>query len=64
MRLEVLRKIQKYSAVVEAPLRRAGITNKPKVAQNNETQREPKRKELEDVPDRGRNRGEGSTVLD
>ena len=49
---------------MEAPLRRAGITNKPKVAQNNETHREPKRKELEDVPDRGRNRGEGSTVLD
>ena len=49
---------------MEAPLRRAGITNKPKVAQNHETHREPKRKELEDVPDRGRNRGEGSTVLD
>ena len=38
-------KAQEYSAVVETPRRRAGITNKPKVVQPNETHQEPKRKE-------------------
>ena len=56
-------KAQEYSAVVETPRRRAGITNKPQVLPPNETHREPSGKK-KDVPVRGRNRGEGSTVLD